>query len=55
MAAPVYSVNDGTHTIDFPDGTRLELHRPQRDRNGRLIADSACLTMRADGSLAAMR
>jgi Protein of unknown function (DUF3987) len=41
MAAPVYSVNDGTHTIDFPDGTRLELHRPQRDRNGRLIADVA--------------
>jgi hypothetical protein len=39
MADPVYSVHEGIHTIDFPDGTRLELRHPQHDRARRLFAE----------------
>jgi hypothetical protein len=41
MADPIYTVNNATHTIDFPDGTRLTLDGLRRDRHGRLTAEVA--------------
>ena len=38
MADPTYNVHEGTHTIDFPDGTRLELLRdPLGEMNGQRV------------------
>src|SRR5262249_34394759 len=38
-ASPVYTINGNTHSFVFPDGTELELLRPQRDAVGRLWAE----------------
>src|SRR5215475_15039452 len=38
-APPVYTISGDIHIFAFPDGTELELLRPQRDAVGRLWAE----------------
>jgi hypothetical protein len=38
-ASPVHTISGDTHCFAFPDGTALELLRPQRDAVGRLWAE----------------
>jgi Protein of unknown function (DUF3987) len=44
QALPTYEVRKGLHRFRFPDGTQVEVHRPARDRLGRLWAE---ITVRA--------
>jgi Protein of unknown function (DUF3987) len=39
QALPTYEVREGMHRFRFPDGTQVEIHRPARDRLGRLWAE----------------